>query len=70
MIDVKFYDSVDDGLLQFAVVVARHRGKWVLCKHRQRDTYECPGGHREPGEDIADRPEESCGRRRAPRNIP
>jgi 8-oxo-dGTP diphosphatase len=54
MIQVKYYDSVDDELLGFAVVVARHDGKWVLCKHRERDTYECPGGHREKGESILD----------------
>jgi hypothetical protein len=24
----------------------------VLCRHRERDTYECPGGRREPGEEI------------------
>lgn len=49
---VKFYEQVDDKLLRFAVIVARHRGKWVFCKHRERDTYELPGGHREPGEGI------------------
>lgn len=54
MIEVGFYDNVDDSLLQFAVVVSRHNGKWVFCKHRERDTYECPGGHREIGEDILD----------------
>ena len=52
--EVKFYDAVDDSLLGFAVIVARHRGKWVFCRHRERDTYECPGGHREPGEEIAE----------------
>lgn len=54
MIQTKFYDSVDDHLLAFAVIVARHNGKWVLCKHRERDTYEWPGGHRELGESILD----------------
>ena len=24
----------------------------MFCKHRERSTYECPGGHREAGEDI------------------
>jgi len=52
MIEVKFYDTVDDSLLKFAVIVANHKGKWVFCKHKERDTYECPGGHREPGETI------------------
>ena len=26
--------------------------KLIFCKHRERDTYEVPGGHRESGEDI------------------
>lgn len=26
--------------------------KWVFCKHKNRDTYEIPGGHREDSEDI------------------
>lgn len=52
MMEVKFYDSVDDSLLKFAVIISQSNGKWVFCKHRERDTYEVPGGHREAGEDI------------------
>lgn len=52
MIEVKFYDHVDDKLLKFAVIISKTNGKWVFCKHRERDTYEVPGGHREDGEDI------------------
>ena len=52
--EVKFYDSVADELLKFAVVVSRYDGKWVFCKHKERDTYEAPGGHREADEDILD----------------
>lgn len=52
MVEVKFYDSVADELLKFAVIIAKTDGKWVFCKHRERDTYEVPGGHREAGEDI------------------
>lgn len=52
MIKVKFYDKVSDKLLKFAVIIAKSNGKWVFCKHRDRDTYECPGGHRDEGEDI------------------
>lgn len=40
MLEVKFYDSVADGLLKFAVIVSRYVGKWVFCKHKERDTYE------------------------------
>ena len=52
MLKVKFYDSVDDSLLKFAVIVSQSNGKWVFCKHKERDKYEVPGGHREPEESI------------------
>lgn len=52
MLKVKFYEDVDDKLLKFAVIIAKSEGKWVMCKHKDRTTYEVPGGHREPGEDI------------------
>lgn len=52
MTSVRFYDSAQDGLLKFAVIIARHNGKLIFCKHKDRDTYEVPGGHREHGEDI------------------
>ena len=54
MTEVKFYDKVEDELLKFAVIISKTDGKWVFCKHRSRDTYEIPGGHRETGEDILD----------------
>ena len=54
MTRVNFYDHVEDALLRFAVIIARHNGKWVFCKHRERSTWEVPGGHREAGEDILD----------------
>lgn len=49
---VHFYDEAADELLKFAVIITRHKGKWVFCKHRERNTFEVPGGHREPGENI------------------
>ncbi len=52
MLEVNFYDTVDDDLLKFAVIISQSNGKWVMCKHKERDTYEVPGGHREEGEDI------------------
>lgn len=52
MVKVKFYEMAQDELLKFAVIVSKADGKWVLCRHRDRDTYEVPGGHREPGETI------------------
>lgn len=52
--EVKFYEEVDDELLKFAVIIAKTDGKYVFCKHKKRDTWEVPGGHREPGENIMD----------------
>lgn len=52
MVKVRFYDDVEDSLLKFAVIITRHVDKWIFCKHRKRETYEVPGGHREPGEVI------------------
>ena len=54
--EVKFYDigEVDDSLFFAAVIVSKYQGKWVLCKHKDRDTWEVPGGHREENETILD----------------
>ena len=52
MIEVKFYDQVADELLKFAVIISKTNGKWVFCKHKERNTYEVPGGHRETNETI------------------
>ena len=43
-----------DEKLKFAVIAARCEDKWVFCRHKQRSTWEIPGGHREPGESIED----------------
>ena len=50
--EIKFYEKVDDELLKFAVIISKTDDKWVFCKHKERDTYEVPGGHREDGESI------------------
>lgn len=42
MLAVKFYEDVKDELLRFAVVIAKHDGKWVFCKHKERETLEFP----------------------------
>lgn len=52
LVEVRFYDNIEDSLLKFAVIIAKTDNKWVFCKHRDRDTYEVPGGHREAGEEI------------------
>ena len=49
---IEFEDTcaVENGLLEYAVIVSRYQEQWVFCRHRMRDTWEIPGGHREPGE--------------------
>ena len=54
MTTVKFYENVADELLKFAVILAKSGDGYVFCKHRERDTWEMPGGHREAGEAIGD----------------
>jgi 8-oxo-dGTP diphosphatase len=42
--------SAQQPLLQYAVIAARYQGKWLLVRHRERATFELPGGHIERGE--------------------
>ena len=38
------------GNYQYTVICSRYQGKWILSKHRNRDTWETQGGHIEAGE--------------------
>lgn len=58
---ITFYsqNEISDELLKFAVIAARYNGRWIFCRHKERATWEIPGGHREyaddgSGEDILD----------------
>jgi 8-oxo-dGTP diphosphatase len=50
----EFYqlDKVDQKHLEFAVISAIYKGKWVYVRHKDRTTWETAGGHRERGESI------------------
>ncbi len=54
MTEVKFYESIEDELLKFAVIISKVQDQYVFCRHKDRDTWEIPGGHRELGENIID----------------
>jgi 8-oxo-dGTP diphosphatase len=41
---------VEENQIKFAVIVARYQNQWLFCRHKERTTWEIPGGHREPGE--------------------
>ena len=43
-------DAVEGKEIKYAVLCARYQGKWIFCRHKERQTWELPGGHVEPGE--------------------
>jgi len=54
MIKVNFYDLNEelDSKLLYAVIMARYKDKWIFVRHKERTTWEIPGGHREENENI------------------
>ena len=40
---VNFYEQAEDSAVRFSVIVARCKNEWIFCRHRERDTWECPG---------------------------
>lgn len=46
-------DAVEDSLIRFVVAAVRYQDKWVFSRHKARDTWDMPGGRREPGETAA-----------------
>lgn len=54
MIKIDFYEveKVKNESLKFAIIAAEYKEKWILVRHKERDTWESPGGHREKNEDI------------------
>ncbi|OGO79290.1 MAG: hypothetical protein A2Y23_06660 [Clostridiales bacterium GWB2_37_7] len=51
---VKFFDlgQVKEEKLEFAVIYTEFQDKYVFVRHKDRRTWEVPGGHRELNEDI------------------
>ena len=51
MPEVRFYPLNSTKVLKFVVIAAQSGGQWIWCRHRDRITWEMPGGHIEPGEE-------------------
>lgn len=49
---IDYFDAgaLPDTQLTYAIIIAAHRGQWLLVRHKSRRTWEVPGGHIEPGE--------------------
>lgn len=53
MFEVEFHRAGPHNIpLAYVVIVARYNEKWVFVRHKERNTYEIPGGHIELGEDC------------------
>ena len=58
ILPIKFYDRLteeqlqNENMVKYAIIIARYQNKFVFCQHKDRNTYELPGGHREHGETI------------------
>lgn len=52
--EIRFYDvgSVNENQLSFAVIATRVNDKWVFVQQKAKDTWEIPGGRKEPNEPI------------------
>ncbi len=53
IIPVKLFElnHILDSELTRVIIVSRYKDKWILCKHKEKGTWEVPGGHMEVGED-------------------
>ena len=45
-------NNIEDEKLAFAVIMAKFKDSWIYVKHKERSTWEIPGGHRERNETI------------------
>lgn len=52
MLEINFLEKINDDLLEYAVIIAKYKNKFIFCKHKKRTTFELPGGHREINENI------------------
>lgn len=52
MENVEFMECIPDEDISFAVIMARYHSQWLYCKHKDRDTFEAPGGKRNNNETV------------------
>ena len=59
-LNVGFYpvDQAPECTPKYSVIMAKHKGQWLYVRHKERTTWEIPGGHIEDGET----PMEAAGR--------
>lgn len=54
--EIKFYEvgHIENNSIKYAVICSIYKGQLVLVRHKDRTTWEIPGGHREPDENVND----------------
>lgn len=45
-------DKNREDKLKFVVIASRYNDEWIYVRHKERDTWEIPGGHIEAGEEV------------------
>lgn len=53
---IGFYNPGEtaDEKIEFVVTAARYADQWLFSRHKARTSWDMPGGHREPGETLAE----------------
>lgn len=56
MIETNIFElgKIQDSTLKFAVIISKFNSKFLYVRHKERQTWEIPGGHREYEEAIDD----------------
>ncbi|WP_035162901.1 NUDIX hydrolase [Caloranaerobacter azorensis] len=54
MLEVKFYgcNEIEENKLIFVVIMAKFNNKWVVVRHKERNTWGIPAGHIELSESV------------------
>ncbi len=63
---VNFYQKVEDQLMKFAVIISKTEGKYVFCKHKDRDTLEAPEATENGARRFWTLPKENCTKKPEP----
>jgi len=51
MVKICYFDEEPQNVeMIYVIIIARYKNKWIFVRHKERDTYEIPGGHIEQGE--------------------
>jgi 8-oxo-dGTP diphosphatase len=56
MFQIQYYRPIlpENVFVKYVILISRFNNKWVVVRHKERDTWEIPGGHVEPGESPDD----------------